>query len=108
MKRKAGLTFAHLRPNVSHGRIDLGVAEPGQSQLLALRAEGDQIVVGVPVRPLWVDGLAAQLVGLNGSSYYLIAGFLLIASGVFLFRRMWLGVGIYALVVCGTIAWSCG
>src|SRR5258705_8213428 len=59
------------------------------------------ILFGVP---LFVGG--ASLLRLGGSSYYVIAGVGLIASGVQLLRQRASGVGLYALVVSGTLIWS--
>jgi len=46
------------------------------------------------------------LVRLGGSSYYLIVGIGLIASGIQLMRQHASGVWLYALVVAGTLIWS--
>jgi len=46
------------------------------------------------------------LVRLGGSSYYLITGIGLIASGIQLLRRRASGVWLYGLVVSGTLIWS--
>jgi quinoprotein glucose dehydrogenase len=46
------------------------------------------------------------LVRLGGSSYYMIAGIGLLASGIELLRQRASGVWLYALVVSGTLIWS--
>src|SRR6266404_5209370 len=48
----------------------------------------------------------ATLVRLGGSSYYVIVGVGLIASGIQLLRQRASGVWLYALVVSGTLIWS--
>jgi len=46
------------------------------------------------------------LVRLGGSSYYVIVGIGLIASGIQLLRQRASGVWLYAIVVSGTLIWS--
>src|SRR6266852_2525313 len=46
------------------------------------------------------------LVRLGGSSYYVVVGIGLIASGIQLLRQRASGVWLYALVVSGTLIWS--
>ncbi|MFT3789869.1 MAG: membrane-bound PQQ-dependent dehydrogenase, glucose/quinate/shikimate family [Rudaea sp.] len=46
------------------------------------------------------------LAGLGGSWYYLIAGALLVVSGVWIYRRNFAGVWLFALGFLGTLAWA--
>lgn len=48
----------------------------------------------------------AWLLSLGGSFYYLVAGLLLIASGVFYFRRRMLGFWLYLLTFALTLVWA--
>jgi quinate dehydrogenase (quinone) len=47
-----------------------------------------------------------MLAGLGGSWYYLIAGALLVVSGVLIYRRSFAGIGLFALGFVGTLAWA--
>jgi len=47
-----------------------------------------------------------ELVRFGGSWYYLIAGLALLLSAFFLFKRRFAGIGIFAILFLGTIAWS--
>ncbi len=47
-----------------------------------------------------------QLAGLGGSLYYLIAGFMLVAAGVQLFRGLYSGAWLYGLTLLGTLIWG--
>ena len=53
---------------------------------------------------LFIGGVT--LVRLGGSSYYVIVGVGLVASGVQLLRQRASGVWLYALIVSGTLIWS--
>lgn len=46
----------------------------------------------------------AYLIYLNGSSYYLITGLLLLVSSFYLFRNKLLGAKIFAIVFVGFVA----
>lgn len=48
----------------------------------------------------------AWLVAIGGSPYYVIAGLMMLASGVLLIRRDRKAVTLYALFLLGTLAWS--
>lgn len=48
----------------------------------------------------------AWLAVLGGSWYYLIAGVLLVVSGVLIFRRRFAGIWLFALGFAGTLVWS--
>ena len=48
----------------------------------------------------------AMLVGLGGSWYYLIAGALLVVSGVLIYRRSFAGIWLFALGFVGTLIWA--
>lgn len=47
-----------------------------------------------------------QLAALGGSVYYLVAGVLVIASAVFLWRGSRLGAWLYAAMLVGTCVWA--
>jgi len=53
---------------------------------------------------LFVGG--AMLARLGGSWYYLIAGALLVVSGVLIYRRSFAGIGLFALGFVGTLLWA--
>lgn len=47
-----------------------------------------------------------MLIALGGSLYYFVAGLFLAAVGVLLFKRKLDTLGLYALLVFGTLIWS--
>lgn len=55
---------------------------------------------------LAIGGLGGWLVVLGGTPYYLIAGILLIVTGIMLFRNSRTAPWVYALVLVGTVVWA--
>lgn len=55
---------------------------------------------------LGIGGLGAWLVALGGTPYYLVAGIVLVISGILLARGQAAGVWLYAAILVGTIVWA--
>ncbi|MEO5559174.1 MAG: membrane-bound PQQ-dependent dehydrogenase, glucose/quinate/shikimate family [Dokdonella sp.] len=47
-----------------------------------------------------------MLAWLGGSWYYVVAGALLVLSGVLIYRRNFAGIGLFALTFTGTVSWA--
>ena len=47
-----------------------------------------------------------KLISLGGSWYFLLAGLLIAASSIFIFKRKALGVALYALAFVATVIWA--
>jgi quinoprotein glucose dehydrogenase len=55
---------------------------------------------------LGIGGLGAWLVALGGTPYYLVAGIVLVISGILIGRGQAAGVWLYAGTLIGTIVWA--
>ena len=55
---------------------------------------------------LGVGGSGAWLAFLGGSWYYLVAGLLMLLTGLLLYRRRPAALGIFAALFCGPLVWS--
>ncbi|MDP0927661.1 hypothetical protein Q0601_10790 [Paracoccus onubensis] len=77
-------------------------SKPPEGGGLLLRIVG--ILIALAGLPLAWSG--AQLIGLGGSWYYLLAGLCIVVTGILFFIRNKAGIWLYALVFLATVAWA--